>query len=301
MNTTPTILVTGATGTVGSTLIPLLAARGATVRALVRDPGRPGGSPIAGASSWSATSPIRPRYAPPVDGVDAVFLACGNVPDQVEYECTVIDAAAAAGVRRIVKLSARGAAIGSPVAYWHWHALIEQHLQAPACRPSVLQPGFVMTNLLGAAEHVRSQGMLFAPAGGARIAMIDPADVAAAAAVALTTDGHDGSTYVLTGPEAISYHPGRRRPVRRDRPRRSASSTSRPRRRCGAMIDAGLPPFAAEQVVTVFGELRRGAQARPPTRSNALTGTAARSFASFARDYAGAFQRGAHRLSAVER
>ena len=56
-----------------------------------------------------------------VDGVDAVFLACGNVPDQVEYECTVIDAAAAAGVRRIVKLSARGAAVGAPVAYWHWH------------------------------------------------------------------------------------------------------------------------------------------------------------------------------------
>ena len=117
----------------------------------------------------------------------------------------MIDAAAAAGVRRIVKLSARGAAIGAPVAYWHWHGLIEQHLQASGVPAVLLQPGFLMTNLLGAAEQVRQQGMLFAPAGGARIAMIDPADVAAAAAVALTTDGHDGSTYVLTGPEAITY------------------------------------------------------------------------------------------------
>ena len=83
----------------------------------------------------------------------------------MEYECAVIDAAAEAGVRRIVKLSARGAAVGAPVAYWHWHGLIERHLQTCGVPALLLRPGFLMTNLLGAAEHVRQQGMLFAPAG----------------------------------------------------------------------------------------------------------------------------------------
>ena len=287
MNPT-TILVTGATGTIGSTLIPLLTARGATVRALVRDPGR---TPISDRRVQTAVGdfadPATLRAA--VESVDAVFLACGNVPEQVAYECAVIDAAAQAGVRRIVKLSARGAAIGAPVAYWHWHGLIEQYLQASTVPAVMLQPGFLMTNLLGAAEHVRHQGMMFAPASTARIAMIDPADVAAVAAVTLTTDGHDGGRYVLTGPDAISYtqvaahlSAAIGRPVGFvDTPPEAAVS---------GLIDAGLPPFVAEQVVTVFGELRRGVQATTTGTVNALTGRAARPFAAFARQYADAFR-----------
>src|SRR3712207_2242902 len=62
-----------------------------------------------------------------------------------------------------------------------------------------------MSNLFGLAEAIRQTGKLFAPADGARIAMIDPRDVAAVAAVVLTTDGHEEQTYTLTGPEAITY------------------------------------------------------------------------------------------------
>lgn len=60
-----------------------------------------------------------------LDGVEGVFLACANVPRQVEHETAVIGAAAGAGVRRIVKLSALGAEVGSPVAFWDWHGRIE--------------------------------------------------------------------------------------------------------------------------------------------------------------------------------
>ena len=200
-----------------------------------------------------------------------------------------IDAAAAAGGRRIVKLSARGAALGAVVAYWHWHGLIEQHLQASGVPAVVLQPGFAMTNLLGAAEHVRRQGMMFAPAAGARIAMIDPSDVAAAAAVALTTDGHDGSTYVLTGPEAITYTQVAEQ-LSAVIGRHVGFVAIPPEAAVRALIDAGLPPFAAEQVVTVFGELRRGAQATTTGTVNALTGRSARPFTAFARQYADAFR-----------
>ena len=140
-----------------------------------------------------------------IDGADAVFLGCANVPEQVDFECTVVDQAARPGVGRIVKLSAQGADPAAAVAYWRWHAQIEEHLRASGVPSVVLQPSFYMSNLFAATEHVREQGMLFAPAGDAAITMVHPADVAAVAAVALTTDGHDGATYLVTGPEAITY------------------------------------------------------------------------------------------------
>jgi len=281
------ILVTGATGTVGSILVPALRGRDSKVRALIHNPDHEGlfaGDDIELAFADFA-DPATLRTA--LQDVDAVFLACGNVPDQVAYECAVIDEAARSGVRRIVKLSARGAAIGSPVAYWDWHGQIERHLQASGIPSVLLQPGFLMTNLLVAAAQI-GQGMLFAPAGAARIAMIDPADVAAAAAVALTTDEHESQTYVLTGPAAITYEQvaldlsaatGRRVGFV-DIPSEAAAA---------ALIEAGLPPFVARQVVTVFDQLRTGVQAETTQAVQQITGRPARPFAMFARDHAGAF------------
>jgi uncharacterized protein YbjT (DUF2867 family) len=282
------ILVTGATGNIGSALVGLLRARGQSVRALVRDPRR--ADAIAGSGAELAVGDFADRASlrAAAEGVDVVFLLCGNVPDQVDYECAMIDEAAQAGVRRIVKQSARGAALGDPVTYWHWHATIEQHLRASGVPSVVLQPSFLMSNLLAAVEHVRTQGMLFAPVGDARIAMVDPVDVASVAAEALTTEGHEGETYVLTGPEPISYakvadhlSAATGRPVGyADVPAEAALA---------ALVAAGLPPFAAEQVVTVFGALRRGVQATTTDVVPVVCGRPAGSFAAFARRHAGVF------------
>jgi len=234
MSTTATVLVTASTGTIGRLLVPALQQRGIAVRRFDR------------------SRPI----APQLDGVDALFLACPNVPDQVAYECALIDAAAAAGTDRLVKLSARGVALGSPVAYWDWHARIEQHLADSGVPAIALRPGFSMANLLGAvAEH----GVLAVPAGDARVAMVDPADVAEAAAAALTQDAPSGS-YELTGSAAIGFTEV------------AAACTALagrevryvdvpPEQAVPAMVGAGLPPFVAQQIAAVFAALRGGAQA----------------------------------------
>ena len=122
-----------------------------------------------------------------------------------------MDAAVAAGVRRIVKLSAAPAEPGSPVAFWDWHAQVERHLRASRTDWVILRASWYMSNLLAAASRVAAEGRLYAPAGQARIAMIDPRDVGAAAAAVLCSPGHgasaghEGQTYLLTGPRAITY------------------------------------------------------------------------------------------------
>jgi uncharacterized protein YbjT (DUF2867 family) len=283
-----TILVTGATGTVGSAVARELGERGLTVRAFVRDPDRAaailGGDVELAVGDFDEPALIRRA----LDGVDGLFLACGNVPGQVRYETAAVDAAATAGVGRIVKLSASGAEVGSPLAFWDWQGRIEQHLAQSGFPAVVLRPASYMTNLLASAGAIAGTGSLFAPAGGARVAMIDPRDVAAVAAVALTEDGHDGEAYTLTGPAALSYDEvAAALSDATGRAIRFVDVDDETARR--GMLEAGLPGFVTDFLVSLFGALRAGAHAAPTGAVRAVTGGEPRSIAEFAREHAGAF------------
>ena len=134
-----------------------------------------------------------------------MFLSSADGPRKVEHEAAVVDAAAAAAVDMIVKASTVFAQAGSPLAPLDWNGRSEDHLRRSGVPATVLRSQFYMTNLLAAAEQVRTGGRVIAPAGHGRVAMIDPRDVAAAAAAVLAGDGHEGRTYELTGPDAVSY------------------------------------------------------------------------------------------------
>jgi uncharacterized protein YbjT (DUF2867 family) len=135
---------------------------------------------------------------------------------------------------------------------------------------------------------VAAEGRLYAPAGEARIAMIDPRDVGAAAAAVLSSPGHEGQTYLLTGPRAITYA--------EVAAELSAATASRVEfvdvpgdAAVQAMIGAGMPGFVAEQIVAMFGRLRQGAAAQVSPAVGTLTGSAPRGFACYARDHARLF------------
>jgi uncharacterized protein YbjT (DUF2867 family) len=283
-----TVLVTGATGNVGSRVVQELRGRGVAARAFVRDPGRAAAilGPEVELAVGDFADPASVEAA--LRGVDTLFLACGNVPPQVAYETGVIDAATRAGVRRLVKLSALGAEPGSPVAFWDWHARIEAHLRASGIPAVVLRPRFYMTNLLGSVDTIRSAGAVIAPAEGVKVPMIDPADVAATAAVTLTADGHEGRTYELTGPEVVTFA---------DVAAQLAEVTGRPVRflpvpdaaALDGLVEAGAPGWLAENVVAVFGMLRRDPAAQVTGVVHALTGRQPRHLAEFLRGHAATF------------
>jgi len=283
------VLVTGATGNVGSRVVGELRDLGVPVRAFVRDADMAAtmlgdGIEIA-AGDFSDAASVRRA----LEGVEGAFLACANDPRQVEHETGMIDAAAGAGVRRIVKLSALGAEVGSPVAFWDWHGRIEEHLRATGIPAVVLRPTFLMTNLLGSAEGIRHEDVLFAPAEGARVAMIDPRDVANVAAVALSTDGHEGQTHVLTGPKAITFERvAEKLSAATGRSIRFVAVPDDAARQ--ALVEAGITGVVAGQIVAVFGILRQGAQEKTTDAVRALTGREPRTFARFAGEHASLFQ-----------
>lgn len=206
----------------------------------------------------------------------------------------MIDAAQEVGVRRIVKLSAHGAGIGSPGAFWGWHARIEDHLRASGVPSVVLRPTFSMTNLFAFAGAVKHTGKLFLPAGDAEIAMIHPQDVAAAAA--LLEDGHEGEPYTLTGPEAITFF--RVAGYLREALGHEVEYLDVPDETAlQGMVEQGPPEFVAGQIVTVFGLLRGGAQERTTGMVQTLTGRKPRGFVDFAREHAAPFGKGASLIS----
>jgi uncharacterized protein YbjT (DUF2867 family) len=200
------MLLIGATGKIGRHLVPILAAAGITPTILARDVDRafealgPTAHYVAGDLADPTT--LAPAFA----GQEVVYLAVGQTDDQVTLEKNAIDAAVAAGVKRIVKISALAAQLGidGPNPYVRWHAEIEQYLAAAPIASTILRPNVFDDNLLGSAAQI-AEGQLFSTTADGRIAWIYPADIAEAAAVALLDDDHAGKVYEISGPEALTY------------------------------------------------------------------------------------------------
>jgi uncharacterized protein YbjT (DUF2867 family) len=222
-------------------------------------------------------------------GSEAVFVSCANDPRQVELETNVIDAAAESDVSRLVKLSADGARVGSPLAFWDANARVENHLREVGLPAVVLRPGFYMTNLIGSAETIKHAGQFFLPAGDAPVALTDPRDVAAAAVMALTTALPAGQTFRISGPEALTFTEVAAQLSTAvgstvkyvDVPDVAARA---------AMAEVGLPDWLADNLIAVFGRIRQGDLATVTDDYRALTGREPRSFSDFARDHAALFR-----------
>jgi uncharacterized protein YbjT (DUF2867 family) len=195
------LLVTGATGHVGVELARELDAQNAKFRVLVRDPARAAELPeraerVPGDLGQPAT------LGPAFDGVDRLFLLVTGIG--AEHTAHAIAAAQAAGVRHIVYLSSY-AVIGDPMpAMGRWHHEREQMVRASGIPATILQASGFMTNTLDWLTTIREEGFVLDPTGPGRAAPIDPADIAAVAALALTEDGHDGQQYAITGGEALT-------------------------------------------------------------------------------------------------
>ncbi len=195
------ILVTGATGTIGSEVVRRLAARGEKVRALTRDPARLDAAPGVEVVRGDFLDPESVDSA--LAGVKAAFLVAVLGPD-TRPDVDLISRARAAGASRLVKLSAIGTGDPGVGPGGTWHIPGEEALRAGGADWTVLRPSTFASNTLSWADPIRSGEPVPNLTGDGRQGVVDPRDVAEVAVAALLDPRHAGRTYTLTGPEPIT-------------------------------------------------------------------------------------------------
>ncbi|MDX3310607.1 NAD(P)H-binding protein [Streptomyces sp. ME08-AFT2] len=195
------ILVTGATGNIGRELTRELDAKGAKLRLLVRDPARAAQLPERAeraVGDLGEPTTLAPAFA----GVDTLFLLTQGIG--TEYTAAAIAAAEAADVHHIVHLSSFHVSFDPIPAMGRWHHEREKLIRTSGIPATFLRPGGFMTNALDWLPTIREGNYVLDPVGPGRYAPIDPADIAAVAALALTEAGHQDKQYVLTGDETFT-------------------------------------------------------------------------------------------------
>src|SRR2546422_2881933 len=282
------IVVTGATGHIGSELVRLLSEKSVSVRALTRDPRR--ARPLRGVDWVKGDLGDADLLPGLLRGAHRMFLLTSNSQDMRTLQVNAIEAARATGVAHVVKGSALGASDHSKSPIGKAHYEVERALQESGIAWTILRPHVFMQNLLDMAPTIAREGRIRAASGEGKIPFIDARDIAAVAAVALTSPGHEGKKYVLTGPEALSYGDVARiigkavgRPVEY-----VAESPEEARER---LVRAGSLPWMIESTLALAAYQRAGGPTSEISKAfEELLGRPPRSLARVVQDYASGFR-----------
>jgi NAD(P)H dehydrogenase (quinone) len=196
------VVVTGVTGGLGGRVARRLAERGVGQRLVARDPGR--APELAGAEVAAGSYDDRDSLRRAFDGAGTLFMVSASEdPDRLRLHANVVGAATDAGVERIVYTSFFGAAADCSFTFGrdHWHT--EELIKGSGLRFTMLRDNLYLDFL---PLMVGADGVIRGPAGDGRVAAVARDDIADVAAAVLLEgdDRHDGRSYDLTGPEALT-------------------------------------------------------------------------------------------------
>jgi uncharacterized protein YbjT (DUF2867 family) len=284
------ILVTGATGLNGKELLHRLSASGVAVRALVRDPARAAAIAALPNVEIVQGDMARPEtLAAGLRGVERAMLISSSDPMMLDVQTNFIDAARKAGVKHVVKLSGIMPEIDSAFRFARMHGEIEKRLEASGMAFTHLRAGEFMPAYFRQAPNIAAKGAMFLPMEDARIASIDVGDIAEIAAKVLTGSGHEGKTYPLTGPEALTMtEVAAKLSAATGKTIRYVNVPPEDARK--AQLAAGMPPYLADALFELFAERRNGKEAKVWPDAATLLGRRPTSFDEFARNNAAVFQ-----------
>ncbi|MEV4158403.1 NAD(P)H-binding protein [Nocardia salmonicida] len=280
------ILITGATGTIGSDIVRQLVAEGVAVRAATRDPKRtefPAGVEVVRVDYRDPTT-----FGPAMRGIEAAFLVAIPGPDDTGTDAALVAAAREAGVRRVVKLSAVGTGdprLGAPGS---WHVPGEQAVRDSGLEWTILRPNTFASNTFSWIEPLGNGHPVPNLTGGGRQAVVDPRDVSAVAVAALRSSDHHGRTYTLTGPTLQTGHDQAAVLAEIiDRPITVTDIAEADARTF--MVDAGLSPAFVDGALTGQAFIRAGHNELITDDIERVLGRPPRSYATWAADHRAAF------------
>ena len=280
------ILVTGATGAVGREVVEQLLSEGQQVRAMTRNPSQARFDKRVEVVKGDFNDPRTLESA--VAGVEGIFsLTFG--PQTGVHEKDLAGLGNRAGVRHIVKLSAMGGDGETKNAIRRWHEDGEKAIKDSGIPWTVVRPGGFMSNALRWRGTIRSQGKVFSNYGHGSLPCIHPRDIAAVAVRALTGNGHDGKTYHLTGPEALTIDEQVK--ILSDaigKPIEYVAISDEAARK--EMEQAGMPALVIEAMLPFAAFIRSGRAAEVLPTVEEVTGRPALTFSDWAQENAEAFR-----------
>lgn len=255
---TLTILITGATGNIGSEFTKQLSAQKVPVRVMARSSkGAEAVAALEGAEVVIGDFNDAKAIADALEGVDRAFLLTNSSEQAEAQQSTFVDIASNLGVKHIVKLSQWSASPDSPVGFLRYHAAVEQKIREAGMEYRFLRPNLFMQGLLAFRETIIRQGQFFAAAGDAKISAVDVRDIAAVALAALTEEGHAGRTYDLSGPEALT-HGEMAEKLSKALGRQIQYVDVPPEAMMEALLSIGLPRWQADGLIEDYAHYRRG-------------------------------------------
>lgn len=284
-------LVVGASGPVGRLLVQELVERQRSVRVLVPRAGREESTSFDFPVEVMGGNPTEPETLDAaLTDVDRIVLLSIPTPDEIRLHGSIVEAAARVGRgAHVVLVPVMGALPAASLQFARWHAVTAAQVRNVGLPLTIVQAQLLMQHLYSAAGSIQADRMICGAFGSTRLPLIDARDVAAATATILTTAGHEGQSYMLTGPQALSYP-------------KIAAMLSLEVGHSIRYVDLPIETYREHLVgngeaqwkvddLTALARLVRSRDAWPVTSTvSELTGRSARRVRTFLREHAAAFQ-----------
>src|SRR5213592_1579653 len=281
------VLVTGATGTIGRDVARQLSGKGVAVRAGIRDTARARKQFGADIALVLFDFESEKTFSEALEGVEKVFLLPPLLPNQLEVMNVFVDAAKRAGVRHIVKLSAIGVDDETHPTAIKWHGANEQHIRESGVAFTFLRPNSFMQNFF--TYFPPRNGAIYLPWGTGTASFVDTRDIASVAAKVLTSDGHEGKIYTLTGPATLGIAEVAR--ILSEMTGREFKYVDVPEAAArDGMLQAGVPPWQVDLVMELHAVNKQNRWSAVTSDIEKVTGTPPTDFAQFARAHADKFR-----------
>ncbi len=279
------VLVTGATGTLGSEVVRQLSSPGITIRAAIHTPEKGLKVKGKGIETVPFSYDDRASLHDALTGVDKLFLLTPVALNMVEQIKSVLNEAKLAGVRHIVRQSALGSQFGETVLQ-RLHLAAEKEIEASGIPFTILRPNFFMQNYL---TYPARNGIYYLPLGTARISVVDVRDIASVAVKALRGKGHEGRFYPITGPDAITAAEAVALISKASGGHFMYIDTPPKEARSG-MLAGGFPEWLADALLELYAWARAGKMAEVFNTVESVTGKKPHSFARFCKDHVKQFK-----------
>jgi uncharacterized protein YbjT (DUF2867 family) len=291
-----TILVMGATGTLGGEVVKQLSSSTPAVNIKA---GVHSAQNVNKVKDGDKVEVVLIDYNKPetlkeaLSQVDKLFLLTPDVPNAHELASNLVIEAKKAGIRHIVKQSVMGADLEADVGTFRLHRQAEKIIEQSEIPFTFLRPNEFMQNFVNFHSHfIKNNNAFYLPLEDAKVSLVDVRDIAAVAVKSLTedrSDKHNNNTYLITGPEALSYYQAAEILSSATDKKISYVNISEEEAR-GAMKEMGMSDWLINTISELHDYFRKGNASQVSSAVEEVTGKKPISFSQFAKDYAEAFR-----------